>query len=211
MKIAMASDVVSPFCWMACHQVEQAIAQFPEVDFELELLPFQVSPGLPQDYSFAQYQHDYMVRTFGSMAAVEDMLQQVTTMGLQHGCEFHLEKITVWPNSKLAHGLWALGESAEQRWDLHKSICQAHFQLGLNLNDLAVLQQIGERQQLQPGLVQQRLQDDAYINDILTRTEATRKLDISSVPTIIVDDQYRVNGVAGRDQLAATIRAALAG
>jgi predicted DsbA family dithiol-disulfide isomerase len=55
MKILMATDVVSPFCWMAPMYLEQAMAKFPDVEFELELWPFQVTPGLPQDYTFEQY------------------------------------------------------------------------------------------------------------------------------------------------------------
>lgn len=208
-KIAMASDVVSPFCWMACHQVEQALAQFPNVEFELELMPFQVTPGLPLDYTFEQYQREHMTRTFGSMDAVRDMLRQVTAMGLEQGCKFHLEKLSVWPNSRRAHGLWSLGENSQQRWNLHKAVCQAHFQYAENLNDLNTLARIGEQHGLDPGAVEASLADDAYIEQILARISQTRQLGINSVPTLILQDKYRVQGAGGREQLAATIRTLL--
>ncbi len=210
MKIALASDVVSPFCWMACQQVEYAMAQFPEVEFELELMPFQVTPGLPLDYTFERYQREHMTLTFGNMAAVKDMLRQVTAMGAEHGCEFNLDKLTVWPNSRRAHGLWALGETPEQRWKLHKDLCQAHFQHGQNLNDIELLAEIGERHGLVAEQVKSTLRDEAYIDKILMRVEQTRQLGINSVPTLILNDQYRVQGAQGREQLAATIEQILA-
>ena len=209
MKIAMASDVVSPFCWMACTQVEQAILDFPDMEFQVEILPFQVSPGLPQGYTFNQYQREYMIPNFGSAAAVEDMLQQVTAMGKQHGCNFRLDKISTWPNSKKAHGLWALGNLSAQRWAIHASICQAHFELGLDLNNIDVLQQIGESHQLDPQLIRKRLENKTYIEDILADTMATRRQGITSVPTIVLEDEYLVTGVGGRDRLSAAIRQVL--
>lgn len=70
MKIIMATDVVSPFCWIGAIQLEQALAQRPEITFEVELWPFQVTPGLPEDYTFEQYQREHMVLNFGSMEGV---------------------------------------------------------------------------------------------------------------------------------------------
>jgi predicted DsbA family dithiol-disulfide isomerase len=211
MKITMASDVVSPFCWMATHQVEQAMASFPDVDFELDLMPFQVTPGLPDGYTFQLYQREHMTRTFGSMAAVKDMLNQVTAMGAGYGCHFNLDQLTGWPNSRRAHGLWSLGLTGQQRWDLHRDICQAHFEYCRNLNDLAVLVDIGERHGLDADLVGEQLRDDAYLGTIERRIQATRTLGINSVPDILLNGSHAVSGARGRHELVGHIKAALAG
>ena len=131
-------------------------------------------------------------------------------MGAEHGCEFHLDELTVWPNSRRAHGLWALGQSPEQRWKLHKDLCQAHFQHCQNLNDIDLLAEIGERHGLAAEQVKSALRDDAYIDKILTRVEHTRQLGITSVPTLIINNQYWVQGAQGRLQLAATFEKILA-
>jgi len=206
LKIAMASDVVSPFCWMACLQVEQAIAQFPEVEFELSLLPFQVTPDLPLDYTFEQYQREHMTRTFGSMDGVRNILSQITSMGRECGCEFHMELVTAWPNSRRAHGLWAMAANEKQRWQIHKALCQAHFQHGENLNEISTLSYIGERFGLDPVRAAEQLSDDSYIRDVLRDVSRTRALGIHSVPTLILNDRHRIQGATGRQELAATIR-----
>jgi predicted DsbA family dithiol-disulfide isomerase len=209
MKILMVTDVVSPFCWMAPKQIDAAIARFPGIDFELELWPFQVTPGLPQDYRFEQYQQEHMTVTFGNMQQVKFMLGQVEQMGKAAGCDFNLDKVTIWPNSKKAHGLWMMHPDSKQRWELHKLICQAHFSEGKNLNDLSVLAELGAEFGLKKEDVCNKLSDDHYIEEVLNTVDQARQQGVSSVPFIVVNDKFSIAGAKHADDIAKVIQRAI--
>jgi predicted DsbA family dithiol-disulfide isomerase len=207
MKILMATDVVSPFCWMAPKQLELAMAKFPDVEFELELWPFQVTPGLPQDYTFEQYQKEHMSLNFGN--GVKAMLDQVTRMGAMFGLEFRLNDISIWPNTKKAHGLWMMHPDPKQRWELHKALCKAHFNECKNLNDVAVLAEIGADFGLNKEDVHKNLDDDHYIDEVLAAIEKVRQQGINSVPFIVLAEKYAIAGAKGPDELVNAIQHAL--
>lgn len=209
MKIIMVTDVVSPFCWMAPMQLAAAMERFPGVDFDLDLRPFQVTPGLPQDYTFEEYQREHMVLTFGDMHQVKHMLNKVEQMGRSVGCDFNLDKIVVWPNSKKAHGLWMMHPDPKQRWELHKAICQGHFSEGKNLNVISVLAEIGALFGLNKKEVHDKLSDNQYIESVLASTVQTRQQGISSVPLMVVADKYTIAGAKSVDEIAAVIQRVL--
>ena len=190
-------------------QLAVAMARFPDIDFELDLRPFQVTPGLKQGYTFDEYQREHMVLTFGDMLQVKRMLNQVEQMGRSVGCDFKLDDIVVWPNSKKAHGLWMMHPDPKQRWELHNAICQAHFSEGKNLNVISVLAEIGALFGLNKKDVHDKLSDDHYIESVLASTVQTRQQGISSVPLMVVADKYPIAGAKSVEEIAAVIQQAL--
>jgi predicted DsbA family dithiol-disulfide isomerase len=143
------------------------------------------------------------------MQQVKTMLGQVEMMGNMAGCDFHLDKVTVWPNSKKAHGLWMMNSDAKQRWELHKAICQAHFSEGKNLNDVAVLAEIGANYGLNKEDVHKNLEDDHYIDEVLLTIEKVRQQGINSVPFIVLAEKYAIAGAKGPDEIAQAIQQVL--
>lgn len=210
MKIIMATDVVSPFCWIGAVQLEQAIALRPNVVFELELWPFQVTPGLPDDYTFARYEAEHMTGAHGSVSQFRQTLKVVKQLGLSIDLDFQFDKLTVWPNTKKAHGLWLLGETPQQRWQLHKALCKAHFNEQRDLNDVDTLAEIGVSLGLKAQVIRHKLTDEDYICEVLEATEQTRRQGISSVPFFVFDNRYELPGAKGCEAILAVIDRVLA-
>lgn len=46
MKIEIWSDIMCPFCYIGKRQLESALAEFPDDEFEIEWKSFQLDPNI---------------------------------------------------------------------------------------------------------------------------------------------------------------------
>lgn len=129
------------------------------------------------------------------------MLKQVRQMGQAHECNFNFEILHTWPNTRKAHGLWMMGETAAQQWALHNALCKAHFSQGLNLNHLSTLVELETRCGLDATEVQRKLSSDDYIRQVETLITHTQNRGISSVPFFVIDQRYPLAGSKGAEEI----------
>src|SRR3546814_9265879 len=49
MQIEIVSDVICPWCFIGKRRLEKALAQRPDIPFEIGWRPFQLNPDMPRD------------------------------------------------------------------------------------------------------------------------------------------------------------------
>jgi predicted DsbA family dithiol-disulfide isomerase len=138
--IKVTSDFICPWCWIGHKNLKSALAQVEsEHEPEIVYLPFELNPSIPP---CGVDRKEYRTRKFGSWNRSLLMDADVTAAGKAVGAEFRYEKVTVTPNTLLAHRLMVFAQrhgDAKKAEALFEAIFEAYFSRGENIGLVKVL------------------------------------------------------------------------
>lgn len=138
-----------------------------------------------------------------SVAAARRMEEQVTATAAADGLEFRFDRArqgnTV-DAHRLLHHAWATGGSGLQD-TLKGRLLRASFTDGEPIGDPEALARIAVAAGLDDGEVRAVLGSDRYLDDVRADEDMARRLGITSVPFLVVDDRYGVAGAQPVDAL----------
>jgi len=191
MKIDFVSDVACPWCAVGLNSLEIALARLEGVaSAQLRFQPFELNPAMPPEGEDAV---EYLSRKYGAsreqLAASRQVLKE---RGAAVGFEFG-DRVRVW-NTFDAHRLlhWA-GLQGRQR-ELKHALLRAYHTQGENPGAPTVLLRCTVEAGLEPGEARDVIGSARYADDVREREATYQQLGIQSVPSIIVDDQYLIEG-----------------
>ena len=195
-KIDYVSDIACPWCAVGLGNLNQAIAQLSnKANFEVHFHPFELNPKMPLG---GQDAIEHLTEKYGlSVEQVKANQANIRLKALEAGFEFHPEGRKRVYNTFDAHRLlhWAGQEfGLEKQAMLKKELLNTYFCLAVNLDDQKNLLDAVTRSGLDKERAQEVLTSNAFTKEVREAEALYINAGISSVPAIILNDQYLLQG-----------------
>ncbi|MBU3639765.1 DsbA family oxidoreductase [Polynucleobacter sp. AP-RePozz3-80-G7] len=195
-KIDYVSDVACPWCAVGLGNLNQAISQLSDkVNFEVHFQPFELNPNMPLG---GQDAIEHLTEKYGLTAAqVKANQSNIRIKASEAGFEFHPEGRKRVYNTFDAHRLlhWAGIEfGLEKQAILKTELLNTYFCLAVNLDDQKNLLDAVSRSGLDIYRAQEILKNGEFTKEVREAEAFYINAGISSVPSIILNDQYLLQG-----------------
>jgi predicted DsbA family dithiol-disulfide isomerase len=183
-EIKMYSDYICPFCYLGEAIIEKLKSRF---DIEMEHIGIEIHPETPEEG----------VDLSGRIYGIEEIYENLRCRGKEYGLKFCDAKLLSNSRKALIVGEYArkVGKNAEFTHQVFK----AYFERCLDIGKDAVLFEIGEKVGLAKQEIEDCLKNPLYQNSFADNCAEARKLDISGVPTFIVNSKYRITGAQSEE------------
>ena len=190
MKIDIISDVACPWCYVGKKNLEAAMAQRPDIDFEIQWFPYQLHPEAPAE----GYAYQEVIEKKYGKARVDMMFQQLTQTGAAAGIQFKLEKIKRGANTLQAHRLLDLAWQQGVQNELAEVLFKAYFCDGLFVGDDAVLAKLASEVGMDSREVSDYLASDAGSDLVQKQIAFARQNGVTGVPSFSFDGVFAISG-----------------
>ncbi len=195
-KIDFVSDIACPWCAVGLGGLEIAIKNLGEtIPVEIHFQPFELNPQMPPG---GQEVFEHLTQKYGkTVAQVRATQEDIKARAAAVGYPFHPEGRKHVYNTFDAHRLlyWAgleHGPAAQHR--LKRELLVTYFTLAVNLDDQSNLIAAVERAGLDTARADQILKSEEFQNEVRAQENKYTSLGIHSVPAIIINDQYLLQG-----------------
>lgn len=195
-KIDFVSDIACPWCAVGLGNLNKAITAFSDkANFEVRFRPFELNPNMPLG---GQNAIEHLTEKYGlTVEQVQANQAQIRERALEAGFEFHPEGRKRVYNTFDAHRLlhWAGKEyGLEKQASLKIELLKTYFCLAVNLDDQQNLLNAVITAGLDPDKAKQILDSGLYANEVREEEAQYTGAGIHSVPSVILNDQYLVQG-----------------
>lgn len=195
-KIDYVSDVACPWCAVGLGNLNQAIEQLGDkANFELHFRPFELNPNMPKG---GQDAIEHLTEKYGLSAEQVKINQaNIRSKALEAGFTFHPEGRKRVYNTFDCHRLlhWVATEYDQQKQAiLKKELLNTYFCLAVNLDNQQNLLDAVSRAGLNVQRAQEILSSDEFSAEVKQAELAYTNAGIHSVPSIILNDQYLLQG-----------------
>ncbi len=179
LQIKMYSDYICPFCYLGEAIIEKLKNRF---DIEMQHIGIEIHPETPEEG----------VNLIGRICGIDEMYENLKCRGKEYGLTFCDIKLLSNSRKALIIGEYArkIGKNSEFTHEIFK----AYFEGCLDIGKETVILEISKKVGLSMNEVEDCLKNPLYQNSFVSNCAEARKLDISGVPTFIVNDQYRITG-----------------
>ena len=204
LKIDFISDVACPWCIIGLRALDQALEHLGnEVRAQIHFQPFELNPKMGPE---GQDIFEHIAQKYGStreqyLANAENIRQR----GAELGFVFKPGDRRVY-NTFDAHRLihWAAEEGKQQA--LKEALFVAYFSQHANVSSHEILANVAQKVGLDRQRAEAILMSDTYAADVRQQEELWISRGVSSVPTIVFNDQYAVSGGQPVDVFVGAIR-----
>jgi predicted DsbA family dithiol-disulfide isomerase len=195
-KIDYVSDVACPWCAVGLGNLNKAINELSDkAHFEVHFRPFELNPNMPKG---GQDAIEHLTEKYGlTVEQVKANQTNIRSKALEAGFEFHPEGRKRVYNTFDAHRLlhWAAKEyDLQKQAALKTEFLNTYFCLAVNFDEQQNLLDAVTRAGLDHQRAQEVLAGSEFANEVRAEEAAYTKAGISSVPSIIMNDQYLVQG-----------------
>jgi predicted DsbA family dithiol-disulfide isomerase len=202
-KIDFVSDVACPWCAVGYGNLESAIHSMQDqADFSVHFRAFQLNPQMPLGGQDAM---EHLTQKYGlTLEQVQANQAQIRSRALEAGFKFHPEGRKRVYNTFNTHRLlfWAALEyNLAKQAALKKELLNTYFCLAVSLDDPQNVLDAVSRAGLDEKRAQQILNSDEFSAEVKTEETFYKNMGIHSVPSLIVNDQYLLQGAQGPESL----------
>lgn len=191
MKLQFVSDIACPWCAIGLNSLEIALKRIgDDAAVNLELEPFELNPDMPPE---GEDVLEYVGRKYGSSAAeLSARHALIRERGAAVGFTFG-QRTRIW-NTFDAHRLlhWA-GLEGRKR-ELKHALLAAYHTRGENPGSHDVLLRVATEVGLDVERARAVLDSGEYGAEVRERIRHWQQLGIHSVPSIVVDGRYLIQG-----------------
>jgi predicted DsbA family dithiol-disulfide isomerase len=196
--IQVWSDVVCPWCYVGRIRLEKALTAFDgAVTVTYRAYRLNTEP-VPEPRLIRQV----MAEKAGDPARAGEMLARVTATGASEGLTFDFGR-AIAADTFAAHRLIAWAAIRERQRDMLDALQRAHFTDGVDIGSIPALASVAGSIGLDAAAALAHLQSAAGTTAVNTDLEEARALGLSSVPTLLIDGKYVVQGAQEPDTLLA--------
>ncbi|WP_262898493.1 DsbA family oxidoreductase [Litoribacter ruber] len=151
-----------------------------------------LNPDLKTDTSLSPV--EYLAKSKGmEISQIEQMMVQVEEMGRSEGLNMDLSN-TVVANSQNAHRLIQMAK-VHGKGDLAEELLfEAHFDQKANIDDPAVLLELGQKLGLDSNEVEKMLNSDQFVERVKQEYAEAQQLGVRGVPFFVFDRKYGLSG-----------------
>ncbi|WP_149207171.1 DsbA family oxidoreductase [Flavobacterium johnsoniae] len=208
MKIEIWSDIMCPFCYIGKRQLETALEQFPDNDFEIEWKSFQLDPTITPEPGKDVY--TYLAERKGmTVEQSKEMHKGVAERAKSVGLEYNFDKAVI-SNSLEAHRIIQLAKTKKLGEEIEEIFFKAYFTEGRDLNDGPTLIELAEKAGLDKNDVLEVLKsDNLYLKEVEHDIEEAQQIGVQGVPFFVFDRKYAVSGAQPVEAFVQTIKEGL--
>lgn len=193
MKVDIWSDVRCPFCYIGKRKFELALEQFAHSkDVVVEWHSFELDPDAETmpEMDPAEYLAQKKGQTRDWAVQMNDHVSKVAA---EVGLEFNIGNAVV-ANSFNAHRLIQLAKSMDLGNEIEELLFIAYFIDGKNIDDKAVLTEVGTAAGLERVAVEAMLGSFDFSNEVRTDEHIAQQIGITGVPFFVFDQKLAVSG-----------------
>jgi predicted DsbA family dithiol-disulfide isomerase len=205
LKIDFVSDVSCPWCIIGLRGLTEALDQLgPEVQAEIYFQPFELNPNMPAE---GQNITEHITEKYGSTAEQSQANRaMIRDRGADVGFAFRTDGQSRIYNTFDAHRLlhWAGLEGLQ--YNLKEALFKAYFTDQQNPSDHATLATLAESVGLDRVRAEEILGSNEYAADVREQEQLWVSRGVTSVPTIVFNDQYAVSGGQPAEAFVGAIR-----
>jgi predicted DsbA family dithiol-disulfide isomerase len=207
-KIDYVSDIACPWCAVGLGGLEQAIKKIGgafEVDVHFQ--PFELNPDMPPG---GQDVFEHLTQKYGkTVEQVRATQNEIKARAAAVGYPFHPEGRKHVYNTFNAHRLlhWAgleCGAQAQHR--LKRELLVTYFQLAVDLDEAQNLLDAVNRAGLDSERAADILATDEFAADVRAQQMKYTSMGIHSVPSIIINDKYLLQGAQPAEAFEEALR-----
>ncbi len=205
LKIDFVSDVVCPWCAVGLASLEQALDRIQgEITADVHFQPFELNPQMAPE---GEDVGEHLARKYGSTP--EQMAQNreaIRQRGEDVGFMFRMDKRDRIYNTFDAHRLlhWAGVEGKQAA--LKRALLGAYFTDGQNVSSHDVLVAAAVSVGLDGLEARAVLASDRYAKEVRQHEQFYQAQGIHSVPSVIVNDRYLIQGGQPPEVFEQTLR-----
>ena len=195
LKIDFVSDIACPWCAVGLFSLEKALDRLQgEVAVDLHFQPFELNPDMGPG---GQDLGEHLTQKYGSTAEQQAQIRQtISARGAEVGFAFAPDGRGRVYNTFNAHRLlaWAhtQGEGAQRK--LKIALLTAYQGRAERIEDHDVLLACVTEAGLDTAAARQVLETDAYADEVRAVEQMYQRAGVSSVPAIIINEQYLISG-----------------
>ena len=203
-KIDFVSDIACPWCAVGLGNLNQAIDELKDqADFEVHFRPFELNPHMPHG---GQDAIEHLTEKYGlTVEQVQANQSNIRAKALEAGFAFHPEGRKRVYKTFDAHRLlyWAAQEyDLQKQAALKTELLNTYFCLAVSLDDQSNLLDAVTRAGLDRLKAQAILNGDEFAKEVREEEAVYTNKGISSVPSIILNDQYLLQGAQPPESFA---------
>lgn len=200
MHIEVWSDVICPWCYLGKRRLERALEGMTG-DITVTFRAYQLDPApVPAPLPIKRA----MAAKFGGPERAEQMFAHVAALAAADGLTLDFDR-AILANTFDAHRLVAWAAAQELQLHMIETLQQAHFTDGVDLGSHAELARLAGAIGLDARAAFDYLATPAGTDAVNADLAEARHLDITSVPTFVVDRRFVIQGA----QESAVLRSAL--
>lgn len=204
-KIDFVSDVSCPWCIIGLKSLEAALARLGnEVKAELHFQPFELNPQMPAE---GQDINEHLAEKYGATPEQSEKNREaIRARGEAVGFQFNMDKRSRIYNTFDAHRLLHWAELEGKQPALKHALFEAYFTNGENPGSHNVLVTAAQKAGLDTARAREILSSTAYADEVRERERFYLDQGIHSVPAVIVNDRYLIQGGQPSDVFEQAIR-----
>ena len=208
MKIEIWSDIMCPFCYIGKRQLETALAEFPNGEFEIEWKSFQLDPTITPQSGKDVY--TFLAERKGmSIEQSKEMHKGVVERAKSVGLDYHFDKAII-SNSLTSHRIIQLAKTKKLGDEMEEIFFKAYFTEGRDLNDAETLIELAVIAGLDSNEVKELIADEnLFLKDVKADISEAQEIGVQGVPFFVFDRKYAVSGAQPVEAFVNTIREVL--
>ncbi len=193
LKIDFVSDIACPWCVVGLKGLEQALARIgSDVTADIHFQPFELNPQMPPE---GQDIAEHIAQKYGSTPEQLARNQEgIRARGAELGFTFDMGRRSRIYNTFDAHRLLHWAETQGRQHALKNALFEAYFTQGRNPSDREVLVEVATRAGLDAAGAREVLESGRYTAEVREREQFYTRQGISAVPSVIINDQYLIQG-----------------
>ncbi|TCN53190.1 DsbA family oxidoreductase [Flavobacterium circumlabens] len=205
MKIEIWSDIMCPFCYIGKRQLETALAEFPNDEFEIEWRSFQLDPTISPQPDKDVY--TYLAERKGmSVEQSVEMHKGVAERAKSVGLDYHFDKAII-ANSFTAHRIIQLAKTKNLGDEMEEVFFKAYFTEGKDLNDGPTLLELAEKAGLDKNETLKVIENEKlFLSEVHTDIIEGQQIGVQGVPFFVFDRKYAVSGAQPVETFVQTIK-----
>jgi predicted DsbA family dithiol-disulfide isomerase len=208
-SVEIISDAICPWCFVGKRRFGKAVAKLPEgVTVAVRWLPFELNPQMPPG---GMDRVAYRSRKFGSLEHSQQLDARIAAVGAQEGIDFRHDLIGRAPNTFNAHRLIWLAEQEGVQDAIVEAVFRAYFVEGRDIGDPAVLAELATSAGVARARVEGFLASDEGADAVIAAELGARRLEVSGVPTFMINGEPAFSGAQHTDLMLAHLLAAARG
>jgi predicted DsbA family dithiol-disulfide isomerase len=205
LHIDIVSDIACPWCVIGYGSLAAALKNLESIcTAEICWKPFELNPAMEKE---GELLSEHLYKKYG--ASKEDLsktTQQITERGAALGFKFNFgEKSRIY-NTFDAHRLLYWAKDQGKQTELKFAFFELYFTAGGNPANTEQLMGVVEKVGLNKAEASEVLDTDRYIKEVREEQAKYLALEIRSVPTFIINNQYKITGGQPVDMFIETLK-----
>ncbi|WP_268797606.1 DsbA family oxidoreductase [Pseudomonas huanghezhanensis] len=204
LKIDFISDVSCPWCIIGLRALDQALEYLgDDVQAQIHFQPFELNPDMPPE---GQDLNEHIFQKYGSTPEQSKANREnIRERGAELGFVFNEGNRRIY-NTFDAHRLLHWAELEGKQHELKSALFAAYFSQLADPSSHTVLADTAQKVGLDRLRAEAILASNEYADEVRALEQLWVSRGVSSVPTIVFNDQYAVSGGQPVDVFVGAIR-----